>query len=76
MGPWPKDPRYKKLGQIGYQISISGFEAYGLALFLNVLKWDEKKARTLVEDCVKALASRKTHMIYPVYNYIARKPLN
>lgn len=68
LGPWAKDPHMKEVGQIVMHIGMTGFEAYGMAMFTRVLKWETEKAKKLVDDCVALLkgnGGKKIHTIYP-----------
>ncbi|RPA72311.1 S-adenosyl-L-methionine-dependent methyltransferase [Ascobolus immersus RN42] len=79
VGGWAKDPYYKEVGLIVHHIGMTGFEAYGMAMFTRVLGWETKKAKALIDECVALLENvgkKKVHMIYPQYIYYAQKPFD
>lgn len=73
-GAWPKDPRYKELGRVGFEVGRTGAEAYGLAMFTRVLGWGEKEAKECCEGTVRESADRRIHMISDWFVVWGRKP--
>lgn len=63
-GPWPKDAHYKAIGQVGWHVGMSGFEAYGMAAFTRILGWERERAKKLIDDCLAAVGRRNVHLIY------------
>jgi hypothetical protein len=62
MGPWPKDPRLKRLGAMVLLHSDTSFESYGMAAFTRILGMEPEKAREVCEAGRLAARNRNYHM--------------
>lgn len=60
-GTWPKDKRYREIGMWTKEISQTGAEAYGLALFTRVLGMNEEDAKKLCNGYVQDLENKSIH---------------
>lgn len=65
MGPWPKDPRLKKVGAMSLLNAETGFESYGLAAFTRVLGMDVDMARELCKAARLAAQNKNYHIYSP-----------
>jgi hypothetical protein len=61
-GPWPKDPRMKKIGAMSLLNGETGFESYGMAAFTRVLEMDVEKARGLCEHGLRDVRNKNYHV--------------
>ncbi|KAI5796126.1 S-adenosyl-L-methionine-dependent methyltransferase [Pyronema domesticum] len=49
VGPWPKDPRQKRIGAMVLLNCETGLESYGMAAFTGVLGMEDEKARDMCD---------------------------
>ncbi|KAL7275471.1 hypothetical protein RUND412_001578 [Rhizina undulata] len=63
--PWPKDGKWKELGQWALEDLEEGIEAHALALFTRVLGMEAHEALKLCSDALAELKSGEMH----VYNW-------
>jgi AraC-like DNA-binding protein len=61
-GPWPKEPRLKKIGAMVLLHSEEAFESYGMAAFSRILGMDEEKAREICSATLGATRNKNVHM--------------
>ena len=62
LSPWPKDKKLKYLGRyLNVQMEKS-IEAYALALFSRVLKWDAERIQVLFAGVRNDLRNLNYHM--------------
>jgi hypothetical protein len=61
-GPWPKDPRMKKIGAMSLLNAETGFESYGMAAFTRVLEMDVEKARGMCERALQDVQDKNYHV--------------
>ncbi|KAI5790468.1 S-adenosyl-L-methionine-dependent methyltransferase [Pyronema domesticum] len=69
VGPWPKDPRLKKIGAMQMLHSETLFESYEMAAFTRALDMDVKKAQELC-DAGRAANLNKNYHTYSTYNRV------
>ncbi|KAI5811881.1 S-adenosyl-L-methionine-dependent methyltransferase [Pyronema omphalodes] len=74
VGPWPKDPRQKKIGAMSLLNLESAFESYGMAAFTRVLGMDVEKARAICDTALAAARNKNYHMYAKYYRVYGRKP--
>ncbi|CCX13551.1 Similar to mRNA 3' acc. no. Q4IPA4 [Pyronema omphalodes CBS 100304] len=74
MGPWPKDPRLKRLGAMVLLHSDTSFESYGMAAFTRILGMEPDKAREMCEAARLAARNKNYHMYGQYYRVYGRKP--
>jgi hypothetical protein len=58
-GPWPKDPRLKRIGAMNLLNGETGFESYGMAAFTRILGMSADEARGI---CQRGLAACQTRI--------------
>jgi hypothetical protein len=63
VGPWPKDPRLKKIGTMQMFHSEPALESYGMAAFTRVLGMDVKTAKEMC-DAARAANLNKNYHAY------------
>ncbi|KAI5808401.1 S-adenosyl-L-methionine-dependent methyltransferase [Pyronema omphalodes] len=61
MGPWPKDPRQKRIGAMSLLNCETGIESYGLAAFTRVLGMEVDKARAVCKAALAAVRNKNYH---------------
>ncbi|KAA8913405.1 S-adenosyl-L-methionine-dependent methyltransferase [Sphaerosporella brunnea] len=61
-GPWPKDPRMKKIGLMNLLQSETAFHAYGMAVFTRVLGMSGDEADRICKEAYAATKKKDTHM--------------
>jgi hypothetical protein len=66
LGPWPKDPRLKRVGALVLMACDTGIEAYAMGCLTRVLGMDTSEAKRL---CAEALRDAKCKH-YHAYNYL------
>ncbi|KAI5816663.1 S-adenosyl-L-methionine-dependent methyltransferase [Pyronema omphalodes] len=74
MGPWPKDPRQKKIGAMSLLNCEGAFESYGMAAFTRILDMDAKRAHAICEAALAAVRNKNYHMYGKFYRVYGRKP--
>lgn len=62
LGPWPKDPRLKKVGAMVLLHSETVFKSYGIATFTQVLGMDPDKARKIYGASRAGVRNKNYHM--------------
>ncbi|KAI5809441.1 S-adenosyl-L-methionine-dependent methyltransferase [Pyronema omphalodes] len=73
-GPWPKDPRQKRIGAMSLLNCETGIESYGMAAFTRVLGMDVEKARAICDAGLAAVRNKNYHMYAKYYRVYGRKP--
>ncbi|KAF8544005.1 putative TAM domain methyltransferase [Trichophaea hybrida] len=73
-GSWPKEPRLKKIGRMAVLGCLTGFNAYGLAVFTRVLGMNKEQAERQCQEAFSAITDRNTHMYSYYYVAHGRKP--
>lgn len=61
LGPWAADRKQKEMGAYVLLSAETGFEAFGIQLFTNVLKMGVDDAQDLIQKTLKHAKSRKIH---------------
>lgn len=61
LGPWAADRKQKELGAYVLLSAETGFEAFGIQLFTNVLEMKVEDAHTLIQATLRQAKSRKIH---------------
>ncbi|KAI5811885.1 S-adenosyl-L-methionine-dependent methyltransferase [Pyronema omphalodes] len=74
IGPWPKDPRQKRIGAMSLLNFEGGFESYGMAAFTRVLGMEVDKARAICNVALAAVRNKNYHMYGKFYRVYGRKP--
>ncbi|KAI5819280.1 S-adenosyl-L-methionine-dependent methyltransferase [Pyronema omphalodes] len=74
-GPWPKDPRMKRLGAMNLLNAETGFESYGMAVFTRVLGMEIEEARGICRRSVEASQNKNFHIYTYSMRAYGRKPL-
>ncbi|KAI5811884.1 S-adenosyl-L-methionine-dependent methyltransferase [Pyronema omphalodes] len=74
IGPWPKDPRQKRIGAMSLLNLEGGFESYGMAAFTGVLGMEVDKARAICNVALAAVRNKNYHMYGEFYRVYGRKP--
>ncbi|KAI5819276.1 S-adenosyl-L-methionine-dependent methyltransferase [Pyronema omphalodes] len=73
-GPWPKDPRMKRLGAMNLLNAETGCESYGMAVFTRVLGMDTDEARNICRRSVQAARNKNYHVYTYSLRAYGRKP--
>ncbi|KAI5812275.1 S-adenosyl-L-methionine-dependent methyltransferase [Pyronema omphalodes] len=74
IGPWPKDPRMKKIGAMTLLHCETVFESYGMAAFTRVLGMDAKDAKKLCHNALVAARNKNFHTYFRYCRVHGRKP--
>jgi SAM-dependent methyltransferase len=74
LNSWPRDARYKELGEWNYFNVLQGMQAVSLMLFTNVLGWTVAEVEVLLTQVRKEAKNRDIHAYWPVYVVYGRKP--
>lgn len=61
LGPWPKDPKLKEVGNWEYILAPESVEAYGLRLYTQVLGWSSDEAKIHHALVRQQLCDRTVH---------------
>ncbi|KAF5520791.1 putative methyltransferase tdiE [Colletotrichum aenigma] len=72
--PWPKDPKYKELGEWDKESALQGIEAITMALFTRVLDWSVPETTVLCAEVRNELKRVDIHAYYDVYSVYGQKP--
>ncbi|PGH36062.1 hypothetical protein GX50_01074 [[Emmonsia] crescens] len=72
--PWPKKKKLKEIGRYEQFHLDTVLEAYTLALFTRVLKWDKKEIDILLEGVKNNLKDRSNHIYGKMHFIYGRKP--
>ncbi|KAI5811846.1 S-adenosyl-L-methionine-dependent methyltransferase [Pyronema omphalodes] len=62
LGPWPKDPRQKKIGAMSLLNCETGFESYAMAAFTRVLGMEVDKAHAICDAARTAVRNKNYHI--------------
>ncbi|TDZ40530.1 putative methyltransferase tdiE [Colletotrichum trifolii] len=74
LGPWPKDPRYREIGDWSQAAFFQGLEGFTLALFTRVLGWTREETLVFCAEVRQELKERRVHGYYDMYCVYGRKP--
>ncbi|KAF5497829.1 putative methyltransferase tdiE [Colletotrichum siamense] len=72
--PWPKDPKYKELGEWDKESALQGIEAITMALFTRVLDWSVPETTVFCAEVRNELKRVDVHAYYDVYSVYGQKP--
>ncbi|KAK4175930.1 S-adenosyl-L-methionine-dependent methyltransferase [Triangularia setosa] len=72
---WPRDPKYKRLGQWALYDMDQVLEAAILAPITRALGWSHEEALLLAANARKVLRDPKVHAYWPIYVVYGRKPV-
>jgi hypothetical protein len=61
IGPWPKDPRQKRIGAMVLLNCETSFESYGMATFTRILGMEAEIARSVCEAALAASRNKNYH---------------
>ena len=67
MGPWPKDPFWKKFGQLNLDNMLSGLEGMSMALLTRTKGWTSEQVQEYLVDVRKDMKDPKTHYYMAVW---------
>ncbi|TDZ15180.1 Secondary metabolism regulator LAE1 [Colletotrichum orbiculare MAFF 240422] len=76
IGPWAKDPYFKKIGEMNLIQILEGLEAYNLRLLTGVAGWTKEEVHLLLAQVRKELTSSKFHSHMVFHVVYAQKPEN
>ncbi|RPB18879.1 S-adenosyl-L-methionine-dependent methyltransferase, partial [Terfezia boudieri ATCC MYA-4762] len=74
VGNWPKDEKYKAIGQFNLLNVLEGAEGWTYALLTRVLKWSPEKVQELMEGVRQEFLNKKMHSYYLMYVAYGQKP--
>lgn len=75
MGPWPKDPRLKRIGAMSLLGGETGYAAYGLAPMTRILGMDPAQAERICAEAFASVKNKNQHAYSHYYVAFGRKPL-
>lgn len=61
LGTWPADEKQKKIGAYAALSAESGFEAFGMKLFTNVMGMSFEEAQALIAETKRNAKDRRVH---------------
>ncbi|KAL2689150.1 hypothetical protein Neosp_003202 [[Neocosmospora] mangrovei] len=76
-GPWPKDKKFKELGQ-WYNANMDefqGLESLAMAALTRVLGWTKEEVVVHLALVRKEMADKSLHAYWPIYSTYGRRPL-
>ncbi|KAH0612473.1 uncharacterized protein H6S33_008853 [Morchella sextelata] len=76
LGPWAADKKQKEVGAYLLLSTETGFEAFGIKLFTQVLGMGTEEAGALIGAAQKQANSKKMHVYGKHHLYYAQKPLD
>ncbi|KAF4855884.1 putative urea carboxylase [Colletotrichum siamense] len=71
---WPKDPKYKELGDWNNENINNGFVAITMAPFTRALGWTKEEVHVFLPGVRKDLNDKSIHAYWPVYVVYGMKP--
>ncbi|KAM6535882.1 hypothetical protein FALCPG4_005411 [Fusarium falciforme] len=76
-GPWPREKKYKELGQWSNanMDAYQGLEALVMAAFTRVLGWTHEEVIVHLAMVRKELADKRIHTYWSIYSTYGRRPL-
>ncbi|KAK2050173.1 S-adenosyl-L-methionine-dependent methyltransferase [Colletotrichum somersetense] len=72
--PWPKDPKYKEIGELQGQNMADALEALCMAPLTRAHNWTRDEVDAFLIDVRKNIKDRSVHAYWPIYCLIGRKP--
>ncbi|KAK4671769.1 Putative protein of unknown function [Podospora comata] len=73
---WPRDPKYKRLGQWALYDMDQVMEAAILAPLTRAMGWSQEEVLLLAADARKVLRDPRVHAYWPIYVVYGRKPFS
>ena len=67
VGPWPKDPRLKKVGMFESVNMTAGIQGLTMMLFTRTLGWSSEQVELFLMDVRKDVKNKKIHSYYHLY---------
>ncbi|KAK2055103.1 methyltransferase domain-containing protein [Colletotrichum caudatum] len=71
---WPKDPKYKELGQWTYENLSPNWEGFLMAPLTRALGWTKEEVLILAMEARRDCGNRSIHAYYQMYSMHGRKP--
>ncbi|WYZ39656.1 hypothetical protein EsH8_III_001570 [Colletotrichum jinshuiense] len=71
---WPKEKRYKEIGNWSHDNVVSGWEGLCMAMLTRAHGWTAAEVIVAMTECRKELKDRSIHAYYPLYSIYGRKP--
>ncbi|KAK4197646.1 S-adenosyl-L-methionine-dependent methyltransferase [Triangularia verruculosa] len=73
--PWPRDPKYKRLGQWSLYDMDPVMDSAVLAPLTRAMGWTPEEVLLLAAKARKVLRDPKVHAYWPIYVVYGRKPM-
>jgi len=64
VGPWPRDPRLKKVGLFEMVNMQEGLEGLSMMAFTRALDWSPERVQLFLADVRKQVRDRSVHSYY------------
>ncbi|KAJ3466642.1 hypothetical protein MRS44_004206 [Fusarium solani] len=76
-GPWPREKKYKELGQWtnANMDAFQGLEALVMAAFTRVLGWTQEEVVVHLAMVRKEISDKRIHAYWTIYSTYGRRPL-
>ncbi|KAI8680666.1 hypothetical protein NCS56_00472400 [Fusarium sp. Ph1] len=76
-GPWPREKKYKELGQWtnANMDAFQGLEALVMAAFTRVLGWTKEEVVVHLAMVRKEISDKRIHAYWTIYSTYGRRPL-
>ncbi|KAL0943893.1 UMTA [Colletotrichum truncatum] len=75
MNTWPKDSKYKELGNWHLINLLEALEAMAMAPLTRIHNWTREEVNVFLVDVRNEFKNRNIHAYHPVYSIVGRKPL-
>lgn len=75
IGPWPRDPKFKKVGMYNLVQVLQGLEGFSLRLFCDVLNWKSEEVLVLTSKVRKELKNPALHAQFDFHVVYGQKPV-
>ncbi|KAF9872754.1 hypothetical protein CkaCkLH20_09617 [Colletotrichum karsti] len=72
--PWPKDPKYKTLGEWNNENLFQGWEGICMAPLTRALGWTREEVIVLMAQNRKDFNNRNIHAYFSIWSIYGRKP--
>lgn len=66
IGPWPKDAKFKEVGQFQLAAMLEGIDGLTLALWTRFLGWDENEIMVFLAQVKSEFRRAKVHSYWPL----------
>jgi len=74
VGPWPRDPRLKKVGLFEMINMTEGMQGLTVMLWTRCLGWTAAEVELFLMDVRNEVKNRKIHCYYHFYVVFGQKP--